>query len=229
MSDDTPLNGDLEARVIVDTRALEWTSSPSGLVDRRRVHRVGPAESGQVTSVVRYAPGASFPEHDHPDGEEIFVLEGVFSDQLGHATPGMHVLNPEGHRHAPYSEEGCVIFVKLRQYQGSDRPYRRTDTNAMSWTPTRFSGIDEKLLDDPPAHSDRTALERWSAGTTAVSRAIEGGAELFVVEGRVADDAGEHGPGSWIRVPTGQAFGLRALETSVLYVKTGAVAGLRSA
>lgn len=228
MSEDAPLHGDTSERVVVDTHALPWTSSPSGQVDRRRVHRVGPAESGQVTSVVRYAPAAAFPEHDHPEGEEILVLEGVFSDQLGHAPAGMHLLNPEGHRHAPWSEKGCVLFVKLRQYDGDDRPYRRTDTNQMAWTPTAHAGIEEKVLDDPPTRSERTVLERWAPGASASTEPVEGGAELFVIEGQLADRVGEHGPGSWIRVPPGEALGLRATRESVLYVKTGAVAGLRS-
>ena len=33
---------------------------------RKRVHLVGAAEAGQVTSIVRYEPGATFPPHDHP-------------------------------------------------------------------------------------------------------------------------------------------------------------------
>ena len=85
------------------------------------------------------------------------------------------------------------------------------------------------MLDDSPDHPDRTVLERWSAGARSPSTSVEGGAEILVVEGRLAGDAGEHGAGTWIRIPPGQALGLRAVETSVLYVKTGAVAGLRSA
>jgi anti-sigma factor ChrR (cupin superfamily) len=77
------LNGDLAQPVSVDGSALEWTPSPGGEVLRKRLHRVGPAESGQVTSIVRYQPGSEFPSHAHPQGEEILVLEGVFSDEHG--------------------------------------------------------------------------------------------------------------------------------------------------
>ena len=63
------INGDLSIRVVVDTAQMEWVSSPSGSVWRKRVHLVGPPESGQVTSVVRYEPRSTFPAHDHPDGE----------------------------------------------------------------------------------------------------------------------------------------------------------------
>ena len=85
------------------TARMEWVSSPSGSVWRKRVHLVGPPESGQVTSVVRYEPTSRFPAHDHPEGEEILVLDGVFSDEHGD-WPGTYLLNPEGFRHAPFPE-----------------------------------------------------------------------------------------------------------------------------
>ncbi len=229
MTEDAPLHGDLSVRVAVDTTPLDWTASPSGKVERKRLHRVGPQEAGQVTSLVRYLPGASFPEHDHPEGEEIFVLDGVFSDQLGHATRGQHLLNPEGHRHAPFSDEGCLILVKLRQYDGTGRPYRRTATLDLPWSPTDRAGIDEKVLFDEPAFPDRTVLERWAAGTKTEDRAFEGGAELYVIRGALEDADGVHREGSWLRVPPGEPLALTAREETELYLKTGGVAGLRSA
>ena len=62
-------------RVAADTTRMEWAPSPSASVWRKRVYLVGPAESGEVTSVVRYEPDSSFPAHDHPEGEEIIVLD----------------------------------------------------------------------------------------------------------------------------------------------------------
>lgn len=37
--------------------------------------RIG-GEQARATSTVRYLPQTSFPEHQHPGGEEILVLEG---------------------------------------------------------------------------------------------------------------------------------------------------------
>ena len=71
MSSDILLNGDMKRRAMMDSQAMAWVASPSGTVWRKRLHMVGGAESGQVTSVVRYEPGSSFPAHDHPEGEEI--------------------------------------------------------------------------------------------------------------------------------------------------------------
>lgn len=228
LSDDTSLNGDLRTRVAIDSDAMPWTPSPAGHVERKRLHRVGPAESGQVTSIVRYRPGASFPEHDHPEGEEIFVIDGLFSDHHGDATRGMHLLNPEGFRHAPFSNEGCVIFVKLRQYAGADRTHRRTDTTTLPWTPTQHAGVEEKVLCDAPTFRDRTSLERWAPGTRSDDRVVPGGAEVLVLSGELEDPDGRRGPGAWIRVPPGRGLDLRARRESEFYVKTGAVATLRT-
>lgn len=222
------LNGDLSVRVAVDTEGLEWTPSPSGHVLRKRLHLVGGAESGQVTSLVRYRPGASFPEHDHPEGEEIFVLEGVFSDQLGDAYAGMHLLNPEGFRHAPWSEPGCLILVKLRQYAGEGRSRERTDTTAMAWQPGEAAGLEFKSLHADPRMADTTRLERWTPGARPGPRTLPGGLELFVIEGSLEDPHGRYPKGSWLRLPDGATFDARSSEGCLLYVKAGALPTLRS-
>ena len=67
-TDDASLNSDLSQHLSIDTGSMDWTPSPGGHVLRKRLHRVGPPESGQVTSIVQYQPGASFPGHDHPLG-----------------------------------------------------------------------------------------------------------------------------------------------------------------
>src|SRR5690348_18389476 len=101
-----PIHGDLSVRVVVHTSSMAWNASPSSTVWRKRLHLVGPAESGQVTSVVRYQERSQFPPHPHPDGEEILVLAGVFSDEHGDWPAGSYLLNPEGFRHR--SEERRV-------------------------------------------------------------------------------------------------------------------------
>ena len=112
------INGDLSVRAVVDTTHMEWTPSPSGSVWRKRVHLVGPPESGQVTSVVRYEPHSRFPAHDHPEGEEILVLEGVFSDEHGDWPAGTFLLNPEGFRHSPVFGAGMRLVRQAQAIRG---------------------------------------------------------------------------------------------------------------
>ena len=222
------VNGDMRVRATADTGAMEWTASPAGQVLRKRLHLVGEAESGQVTSLVRYLPGARFPEHDHPEGEEILVLEGTFSDHDGDAMAGTHLLNPEGHRHAPYSEPGCLLLVKLRQYAGDGRPYRRTQTDGVAWTEGPVEGIDVKTLFADARFPETTRLERWSAGAEPPVWIARGGREVFVLEGAFEDEAGGYGPGTWLRLPDGAQVRARSRTGCLLYAKEGAVAGLRS-
>jgi anti-sigma factor ChrR (cupin superfamily) len=220
-----PLNGDLSARVVVDASSLPWAASPSRAVWRRRLHRVGPAESGQVTSIVRYEPGSTFPRHDHPEGEEILVLAGVFSDEHGDWPAGTYLLNPEGFRHAPFSREGCLLFVKLRQFPGKDRRHVAIDTHALPWTAQ--AGREVKPLYAQEGYTDRTSLERWRPQPTPRERLYPLGAELLVLEGSFADERGEYGPQTWLRLPPGFRHTPGTASGCELYVKEGGFAYLR--
>jgi anti-sigma factor ChrR (cupin superfamily) len=226
-SDVQILNGDRARRATMDTRTMEWTPSPSRSVSRKRLHMVGGAESGQVTSVVRYEPGSSFPAHDHPEGEEILVLEGTFSDEHGDWPAGTHLLNPEGFRHAPFSRDGCILFVKLRQYAGAGRSYRKTDTSELPWQSTETRGVEAKTLYDERGFPDRMRLERWAAGAAPGARALAGGIEIFVIEGSLEDAEGRYGAGAWLRLPDGQKLDARSPDGCILYAKSGAVSSLR--
>lgn len=106
------INADLSRRVLVDTAHMEWEPSPSGTVWRKPLYREG-GESGPVTSIVRYQPGGSFPEHAHPEGEEILVLDGVFSDEHGAYGAGCWIRSPHMSVHKPFSEKGCLIYVRV--------------------------------------------------------------------------------------------------------------------
>ena len=214
-----PLNGDLTVRVVVEADLLPWTASPSGTVWRRRLHRVGAAESGQVTSIVRYEPGSTFPTHDHPDGEEILVLDGVFSDEHGDWPAGTYLLNPEGFRHAPFSREGCLLFVKLRQFPGRDRRHVAIDTHTIPWT--QEPGREVKRLYAQDGYTDRTSLEHWPAGAAPAERRYPLGAELLVLGGAFQDEHGCYGPHTWLRLPAEFRHCPSTAAGCELYVKEG--------
>jgi anti-sigma factor ChrR (cupin superfamily) len=223
------LNGDLSVRVVVDANEMDWAPSPSGTVWRKRLHRVGPAESGQVTSIVRYEPNASFPAHDHPEGEEIFVLEGVFSDEYGDWAAGTYLLNPEGFRHAPFSKNGCILFVKLRQYPGTDRKHHAIDTKALEWVPAPSPGIACKPLYEQVGYPEKMRLERWDAGAETGTLSYPDGAEIYVLDGSLEDQDGRYKAGSWLRFPVGASHRPTTSSGCILYTKLGGVAYLRAA
>ncbi len=231
MSNEQPipsLNGLLDQRVVVNSHEEAWQPSPSGTVWRKRFHRVGPAESGQVTSLVRYQPNASFPPHGHPEGEEILVLEGTFSDEHGDWPAGSYLLNPEGFRHAPFSKEGCLIFVKLRQYAGEGRKHVAIDSGAGVWEQDAVTGIATQTLYVEEDFADRMRLERWSPGSEPGPRTWPGGVEILVIEGELADDDGVYPAGTWLRLPDGAHHRPRSAKGCLIYIKAGGVSLLRT-
>ena len=91
---------------------MPWVSSPLSGAERRLLERDGD-EVARLTSIVRYAPGSHFSSHSHTGGEEYLVLEGIFSDDYGDFPVGTYVRNPIGSKHAPHSDGGAIILVKL--------------------------------------------------------------------------------------------------------------------
>lgn len=223
------LNGDLSLSIAVDTQTMDWTPSPSGHVLRKRVHLVGDPESGQVTSVVEYLPGARFPPHDHPQGEEILVLEGVFSDEHGHWPAGTYLLHPEGFHHGPFSDPGCTLFVKLRQYPGVDRQHIALQTNDLVWEASDHPDRQTKPLYQQMGFTDRVRLEKWSPHTTEQTLSYAQGAELFVLQGSLEWVGVNYGQGSWLRFPLASTVPLGSREGCELYIKEGGFPYLHNA
>jgi anti-sigma factor ChrR (cupin superfamily) len=215
------MNADFSKAVVVRTAALEWQSSPGAGVWRKRLELSGGAESGRVTSIVRYDPGSRFPSHEHPDGEEILVLEGIFADEHGAYPAGTYLLNPEGFRHAPRSDEGCVLFVKLRQYPGDDRGHRVVDSNTAAWQQSKSPGREVLPLYDEDGHRESMRLVRLAPGTRVPEHDHPGGEEVYVIAGSVADADGAYDQGTWLRFPDGSRHQPFSDEGCTLYVKTG--------
>jgi anti-sigma factor ChrR (cupin superfamily) len=207
---------------------MPWDASPSGTVWRKRLHLVGPTESGQVTSVVRFQEHSRFPEHGHPDGEEILVLSGVFSDEHGDWPAGSYLLNPEGFHHGPYSSDGCLLFVKLRQYPGTDRRHVAVNTHAMPWEPV-VGGRECKLLYAQPGYQDTTRIERWSASSALGQLAYPRGAELLLLDGSFEDEHGRYDALTWLRLPAHFTHRPMTQERCEIYVKEGGFAYQRGA
>jgi anti-sigma factor ChrR (cupin superfamily) len=222
------IHGDMTRRVVVRTARLPWQPSPAAGVWRKRLHRVGPEESGQVTSLVRFDAGSSFAEHGHPDGEEILVLQGTFSDEDGDWGPWSYLLNPDGSRHTPFTRDGCELFVKLQQYAGARRCRLEIDTAERPWQPTARAGIEHKVLYEDRTFPDRTRLERWAPGTSPGAREWPSGVEILVLDGELVDAGERYERGTWMRLPPGDSFRPSSESGCLLYVKEGAVAWLRS-
>lgn len=206
-----------EEKVVINTNEQTWVESPSKGVWRKQLAREQ-AEHGHATSIVRYDAGTSFSAHNHPKGEEIFVLDGVFSDESGDYPAGTYLRNPEGFSHAPFSKNGCTLLVKLCQFQAGDDQHICIDTNNTTWRP----GVGG--LQVMPLHSfgtESVALVKWPANERFQPHRHFGGEEIFVISGQFIDEHGQYPKGTWIRSPhLSQHFPFVEQET-LIFVKTG--------
>ena len=99
----TSLNQDFSERVVINTNEEQWHRSPSSGVERLYLERDNMGEFARASSIVTFEPGSKFDNHIHDNGEEIFVLEGVFSDQYGDYPKGTYIRNPHNTDHIPLS------------------------------------------------------------------------------------------------------------------------------
>ena len=212
-----PYNLDYSKRLVVDTSkiALEPTNLPG--VGRIPLEREKP-ESGVTTSVVRFEAGATFSEHIHPGGEEIFVLEGEFADEFGVYPAGTYIRNPPGSRHSPFSSIGCKLFVKLNQFQHGDSKKVIVNTTRKEWMPGYG---DLMVMPLTEFGTESTALVKWPQGAAFVRHTHIGGEEIFVLEGTFIDEKGEYPTGSWIRNPHLSSHNPFVKEGCTILVKVG--------
>ena len=122
-------NQDFTKRAYVNSNEDIWHKSPADGVERLYLERDDGGEYAIATTIVRFDPGSKFEQHVHDGGEEFLVLDGVFSDEFGSYPKGTYVRNPKGSAHNPFSESGCMLFVKLRQFQKHDNSLLKTYIN----------------------------------------------------------------------------------------------------
>jgi anti-sigma factor ChrR (cupin superfamily) len=92
-------------------------------------------ESGVVTSLMKFAPGARLPDHEHVRIEQTYVLEGTLLCGEGACRAGDYVWRPAGSRHEAWA--GPQGGLMLAIFQIPNRFYepdgRETDVLGEDW------------------------------------------------------------------------------------------------
>jgi anti-sigma factor ChrR (cupin superfamily) len=101
----------------VDVASLPWTPTCFQGIEIKVL--MEDKETGLLTALTRFAPGAALPYHEHMALEQTYVLEGSLVDGEGAATAGNYVWRPEGSRHDAHSPNGCLalsFFLKPNRF-----------------------------------------------------------------------------------------------------------------
>lgn len=74
------------------------------------------------TILLKFDAGAVYPFHNHPGGEEVFVLEGDVLFDEEKLSAGDYLYTPPGFKHRVKSEKGCVLlFIVPEEVEILDR------------------------------------------------------------------------------------------------------------
>ena len=96
-------------------------------------------ETGLVTALMRFEPGAVLPDHEHVKIEQTYVLEGKLVDKEGPDTglavgPGEFVWRPAGSRHVAWCPEGGLMLAIFQvPNKFFERDGRVTDATGQDW------------------------------------------------------------------------------------------------
>lgn len=96
----------------LDAAARRW--SPSEVPGFDIVTLFENPATGDLTQLMRVAPGASAGPHSHDRLEEILVLDGTFADDAREYRRGAYCIRAPGAVHTARSDSGCVVLLVYR-------------------------------------------------------------------------------------------------------------------
>ena len=108
--------GPLASRA-VEIDKLPWTPTGYKGIDIKIL--VKDEETGLMTALFRWQPGAVLPDHEHVALEQSYILEGSLVDEEGEVTAGNFVWRPGGSRHVATAPNGALIlgfFLKPNKF-----------------------------------------------------------------------------------------------------------------
>ncbi len=102
---------------LVRTSSVDWAplDEPGVTGVYVKVLRYDEAAGRSPTILLKFDPGASYPGHVHPGGEEIYVLEGDIRLGKDRLSAGDYLYTAPGNIHAVHSDGGCIVLVSVPQ------------------------------------------------------------------------------------------------------------------
>ncbi len=101
---------------IVCTTSVAWRPLTEAGINTKGIHvktlRVD--KNGRAPSfLLKFERGAKYPYHNHPAGEELFVLEGSCIIEGVTLKSGDYLYTPPGFKHSVRSETGCILYFMV--------------------------------------------------------------------------------------------------------------------
>jgi quercetin dioxygenase-like cupin family protein len=102
---------------ITKSNQKEWTPLIEEGVDTKgifvKVLRHDEQNKRAPTILLKFEPGATYPYHNHPGGEEVFVLEGDATLEGTTLSAGDYLYTLPNFKHSVTSKKGCVLLFMI--------------------------------------------------------------------------------------------------------------------
>jgi anti-sigma factor ChrR (cupin superfamily) len=117
----------------VEVAALPWEKTRFPGVEAKTLLVDG--ETGVVTSLMKFAPGARLPDHEHVLIEQTYVLEGSLVCGEGECKAGDFVWRPAGSRHQAWAGPQGGLMLAMFQIPNKffEADGRETDVTGRDW------------------------------------------------------------------------------------------------
>ncbi len=120
----------------VEVAKLPWEKTRFAGVEGKTL--VVDRDSGLVTALMKFAPGARLPDHEHMRIEQTFVLEGSLVCGEGECKAGDFVWRPPGSRHEAWAgaQGGLMLAIFQIPNKFHEADGRETDQAGRDWNQT---------------------------------------------------------------------------------------------
>jgi len=102
---------------IVKSNQRNWNPLIEKGIDYKGVFvkslRFSEEQQRSTTILLKFEQGASYPYHNHPAGEELFVIEGSCIIEGATLSEGDYLFTPQGFKHSVKTETGCVLLLVI--------------------------------------------------------------------------------------------------------------------
>lgn len=97
----------------VNVESIPWQKSRFEGIETKTL--LVEKSSGLLTMLMRMAPGAKLPDHEHVEIEQSWILEGSLDCGEGSCTAGNFVWRPAGSRHDAWAGPNGVLLLGMFQ------------------------------------------------------------------------------------------------------------------
>jgi len=103
------------AGYITRTTQTEWSPLVEEGINTNGIYvkglRYDEEQQRYPSILLKFEPGARYPCHNHPGGEEIFVMQGTCLVNDAILNAGDYLYTPPGFRHAVRTDTGCELML----------------------------------------------------------------------------------------------------------------------